>query len=160
MKKQIFTGLPGRTMGETHYSYRTVDPTPENAPNVLYILMDDMGFAHLGCYGSNIHTPNIDRLAAEGLRYNNFHTTAVCSATRSCLLTGTNHHTVGVASLIEQYTGCPNCNGSLKPEYATIAEILKEYGYRAERLCCIDMFPASPNFETVCLLKQPKMRGQ
>jgi arylsulfatase len=130
MKKQIFTGTVGRTMAETRYKYKTVDTNPENAPNVVYIVLDDLGFAQLGCYGSTIETPNIDRLAEEGLRYNNFHTTAVCSATRTSLLTGTNHHTAGCASLIEQRTGCENNqNGQLKPEYATIAEILKEYGY-------------------------------
>lgn len=130
MNKNTFIGTVGRTMAETRYKYRQVNNNPENAPNVIYIILDDMGFAQLGCYGSSIETPNIDRLAKEGLRYNNFHTTAVCSATRASLLTGTNHHTAGCASLIEMRTGCNNnLNGNLKPEYATIAEILKEYGY-------------------------------
>ena len=129
MKKSIFTGTVGRTIDDTEYRYRIVDTDPKNAPNVIYILMDDMGFAQLGCYGSDIETPNIDRLADEGLRYNNFHTTAVCSATRASLLTGANHHAAGVASLVEMRTGCENGVGRLKPEYATIAEILKEYGY-------------------------------
>lgn len=83
MQKKTFTGTVGRTMAETKYKYHTVDTDPKNAPNVVYILLDDMGFAQLGCYGSTIETPNIDRLAKEGLRYNNFHTTAVCSATRT-----------------------------------------------------------------------------
>lgn len=130
MKKNTFTGTVGRTMAETRYKYHTVDTNPKDAPNVIYILLDDMGFAQLGCYGSSIETPNIDRLAKGGLRYNNFHTTAVCSATRASLLTGTNHHTAGCASLIELRTGCDNnLNGNLNPQYATIAEILKEYGY-------------------------------
>ena len=60
----------------------------EGAPNVVYIVLDDVGYAQVGCYGSDIDTPNIDRLAAGGLRYSNFHTTALCSPTRSCLLTG------------------------------------------------------------------------
>lgn len=129
-KKTIFTGTTGRTLAETRYRYHTIDNNPKGAPNVIYILLDDMGFAQLGCYGSSIETPNIDRLAAEGLRYNNFHTTAVCSATRTSLLTGANHHAAGCANLIEMRTGAPNNqNGNLKPEYATIAEILKEYGY-------------------------------
>lgn len=128
--KTTFTGTVGRTMAETRYKYHTVNNDPRNAPNVIYILLDDMGFAQLGCYGSSIRTPNIDRLAHGGLRYNNFHTTAVCSATRASLLTGANHHAAGCASLIEMRTGAPNNpNGMLKPEYATIAEILKEYGY-------------------------------
>ena len=75
MKKRVFTGTVGRTMAETRYKYRMESNEPQNAPNVVYIVLDDMGFAQLGCYGSTIHTPNIDRLAYEGLRYNNFHTT-------------------------------------------------------------------------------------
>ncbi|MBR1391894.1 MAG: arylsulfatase [Lachnospiraceae bacterium] len=129
MRRTEFTGTVGRTMAETRYQYHTVDTDPKDAPNVIYILLDDMGFAQLGCYGSSIATPNIDRLAKEGLRYNNFHTTAVCSATRASLLTGANHHMAGIASLCELRTGCDNGIGHLKPEYATIAEILKEYGY-------------------------------
>ena len=129
-KKQIFTGTVGRTMAETKYKYDVIDTDPKSAPNVIYIVLDDMGFAQLGCYGSTIDTPNIDSLAKEGLRYNNFHTTAVCSATRCSLLTGANHHSAGCASLIELRTGAPNNqNGELKPEYALLPEILKEYGY-------------------------------
>ena len=129
-KKQIFTGTVGRTMAETKYKYDVIDTDPKSAPNVIYIVLDDMGFAQLGCYGSTIDTPNIDSLAKEGLRYNNFHTTAVCSATRCSLLTGANHHAAGCASLIELRTGAPNNqNGELKPEYALLPEILKEYGY-------------------------------
>ena len=128
MGKTAFTGTVGRTIFDTKYRYKTA-PKEEKKPNVIYILLDDMGFAQLGCYGSSIHTPNIDRLAEEGLRYNNFHTTAVCSATRASLLTGANHHTAGIAGLCEMQTGCENAVGYIKPEYATIAEILKEYGY-------------------------------
>src|SRR5207253_8064800 len=65
------------------------------SPNMVVIVLDDLGFAHLGCYGSDLETPNIDRLAARGVRFTNFHTTAVCSPTRACLLTGRNHHRVG-----------------------------------------------------------------
>ena len=84
MGKATFTGTVGRTIFDTKYRYKTVTQE-EKKPNVIYILFDDMGFAQLGCYGSSIHTPNIDRLAEEGLRYNNFHTTAVCSATRASI---------------------------------------------------------------------------
>lgn len=130
MKKNIFTGTIGRTITDTKYRYQRIDTDPKNAPNVVYIVLDDMGFSHLGCYGSTIETPNIDRLAYEGLRYNNFHTTAVCSATRCSLLTGANHHTAGCANLIEMRTGAPNnLNGELNPEYALLPEILHEFGY-------------------------------
>jgi hypothetical protein len=73
-------------------------------PNVIFIVLDDVGFAALGCYGSEIKTPNMDRLAARGLRYNNFHTTALCSPTRAALLTGRNHHTVGMR-VISNFVG-------------------------------------------------------
>lgn len=129
MSKKVFTGQIGRTVAETEYGYEKKGTTPKNAPNVVCIVLDDVGFASLGCYGSDIHTPNINRLAGEGLRYNNFHTTAVCSATRASLLTGANHHIVGVASLVEWDTGCTNSNGHIDSAYGTTAEILKEYGY-------------------------------
>ena len=127
--KRKFTGTIGRTLRDTRFEFDIKQTLPRDAPNIVFILMDDMGFAHLGCYGSNIETPNVDALAADGLRYNNFHTTAVCSATRTSLLTGANHHAAGCASLIEFKTGLSNGNGGLNPEYATIAEILHEYGY-------------------------------
>lgn len=133
MAENKFIGTVGRTIFDTEYRYSRA-PQQEKKPNVIYILLDDMGFAQLGCYGSSIHTPHIDRLAGEGLRYNNFHTTAVCSATRASLLTGANHHTAGIAGLCEMQTGCENAVGHLKPEYATIAEIVKEFGYAT--FCC------------------------
>ena len=84
------------------------EPTPPpGAPNVLLIVLDDVGFAQLGCYGSDIATPNIDALAAEGVRFANFHTTALCSPTRSCLLTGRNHHRNGMARVADLAIGLP-----------------------------------------------------
>ena len=74
---------------------------PDGAPNVVYIVLDDVGFAHLGCYGGSIDTPHMDRLAAGGLRCANFHTTAMCSPTRSCLMTGRNHHENGLGNISE-----------------------------------------------------------
>ena len=124
-----FTGTTGRTLKDTRFAFDIKQTLPADAPNVIYIVLDDLGFAHLGCYGSDIRTPNIDALASDGLRYNNFHTTAVCSATRASLLTGANHHAAGCSTVIEQMTGAPNAGGSIHPEYATAAEILHEYGY-------------------------------
>jgi arylsulfatase len=124
-----FTGRVGRTIMDTEFDFEEYSNCPEGAPNIVYILLDDMGFAALHCYGSNIETPNIDRLAREGLRYNNFHTTAVCSATRCSLLTGANHHAAGIASLVDWKNGTANGIGHINPEYGTIAEILKEYDY-------------------------------
>lgn len=130
MNKRKFVGTVGRTVRETEYRYEDIpDKTPKDAPNVIYIVLDDLGFSQLGCYGSTINTPNIDRLASDGLRYNNFHTTAICSATRASLLTGANHHSVGINSVIEMATGCPNGAGEVDKGYAYISEILSEYGY-------------------------------
>lgn len=129
MSERRFVGRVGRTVAETDYKYEKIEKHPKDSPNVVYIVLDDLGFAGLGCYGSNIHTPNIDKLAAEGLRYNNFHTTAICSATRASLLTGANHHTVGVSAVVEMTTGCSNGTGRIDDSYATLAEILHEYDY-------------------------------
>ena len=76
-------------------------------PNVVYVVLDDVGFGALSCYGGLIDTPNIDRIAAAGLRYTQWHTTALCSPTRSCLLTGRNHTTNGMACITEAATGFP-----------------------------------------------------
>ena len=106
------------------------EPTsPGPRPNVVVILFDDTGFAHFGCYGSSIDTPNIDRLAGGGLRYTNFHTTALCSPTRACLLTGRNHHSVGMRAVSNFDTGYPNMRGSISRHAATLAEMLRERGY-------------------------------
>lgn len=101
----------------------------EKRPNVVYIVLDDVGFAHLGAYGSTISTPNIDRLANGGLRYNNFHTTAICSPTRASLLTGHNPHTTGVSNVTDFINHFPNKQGFVSAETALISEILKEEGY-------------------------------
>jgi arylsulfatase A-like enzyme len=102
---------------------------PEGAPNVVYIVLDDTGYSHLGCYGSDIETPNIDQIASEGLRYTNFHTTAICSPTRACLLTGRNHHSVGMGILADFDSGFPNARGKISNETALLSEILLEKGY-------------------------------
>ena len=98
-------------------------------PNVVYIVLDDVGFSALSCYGGLIETPNIDRIAAQGLRYTQWHTTALCSPTRSCLLTGRNHTTNGMACITEAAAGFPNGNGHIPPECATVAEMLVERGF-------------------------------
>jgi arylsulfatase A-like enzyme len=127
--KEIFKGVLGRTYRESTPWWPQPKRTSENNPNVIVILFDDMGFSHLGCYGSTIETPNIDRLAAGGLRYTNFHTTALCSPTRACLMTGRDHHTVGMRSISNINTGFPNTQGNITPHAATIAEMLREEGY-------------------------------
>lgn len=124
-----FNGSIGITEHDSVSSHAPVKNAP-NTPNIMYIVLDDVGFAQLGAYGSTIATPNIDKLAQRGLTYNNFHTTAICSATRASLLTGANHHSVGVRTVVDTLDGSyPNQTGYLDPAYATTAEVLKEYGY-------------------------------
>lgn len=124
-----FKGRIGRTVNESKPYWPELPRPPDGAPNVLVILFDDVGFAHFGCYGSTIDTPNIDRLSANGLRYTNFHTTALCSPTRASLLTGRNHHSVGMRGLANWDTGFPNCTGSVAKSAGTIAEVLGPTGY-------------------------------
>ncbi|MFT5481386.1 MAG: arylsulfatase A-like enzyme [Halieaceae bacterium] len=102
---------------------------PESAPNVLVIILDDTGFADFGAFGSEINTPGIDRLSAEGLRYNNFTTTAVCSPSRAALLTGLNHHSAGVGWLANMNSGFPGYRGEIRSDVMTLPEVLRENGY-------------------------------
>ena len=107
------------------------EPTrpPEDAPNVIIFLLDDTGFAQLGAFGGLIETPNIDRLAAGGLRYNRFHTTAICAPTRASMLTGRNHHTVHMGRITEAANGFPAYDSIIPREAATVAEVLRQNGY-------------------------------
>ena len=120
---------PGVTAAESTPSWEPRPTPPSNAPNVVVIVLDDTGFSHLGCFGSDIDTPNIDRLAEGGLRYTNFHTTALCSPTRACLLSGRNHHSVGMRWLANLDTGFSNCRGVINKSAATLPEVLRENGY-------------------------------
>jgi arylsulfatase A-like enzyme len=103
---------------------------PKGAPNILLIMTDDVGFGAPSTFGGLIPTPTLDRIATNGLRYVNFHTTSLCSPTRAALLTGRNHHSVGFGVISEIATGFPGYNSIMGPESATIAKILKENGYR------------------------------
>ena len=101
----------------------------EGAPSVLHIVLDDVGFSAMEPYGGLIETPNINRIAQRGVTYTNFHTTALCSPTRSCLLTGRNHTTNGMACITEAASGFPNANGHIPFECATLPEVLGERGW-------------------------------
>jgi arylsulfatase A-like enzyme len=124
-----FPGVIGRTPEESTPAWPEPVRAREGAPNVLFIVLDDTGFGQLGCYGSPIRTPNIDRLAQNGLLYNNMHTTALCSPTRSCILTGRNHHSNGMACITEGSTGFPGSNGLIPFENGFLSEILHGHGY-------------------------------
>mgnify|MGYP000966716915 CR=1 FL=1 len=121
--------------GTIDSSYQTSLPAWPDLPkglhgaNVITIVFDDMGFSHPSCFGSSIPTPNIDRLAQNGLRYTGFHTTALCSPSRASLLTGRNHHAVGMRGVSNWNTGFPNMRGGITPKAATMAEVLRLEGY-------------------------------
>ena len=128
-KRIEFSGTIGRTLAESTPSFDMPPHPGEDAPNVVIILFDDLGFSHFGCFGSTIETPNIDRLAAGGLRYTNFHVTPLCSPTRAALLTGRNHHSVGMRNVSNFNTGFPHMRGHITNHAATIAEVLGDEGY-------------------------------
>ncbi len=106
------------------------EPGPPTGPNLVVVLLDDVGFADFGCYGSEVDTPAIDALAAKGLRYTGFHTTAMCSTTRAALLTGRNHHDVGMGCLANFDSGFPGYRGKIAADATTLAEHLRTAGYR------------------------------
>lgn len=120
----------GRTVGDSTPWWPQPIRGPAGSPNILLVLFDDVGFSDFGCYGSPIRTPAIDRLAAEGIRYSGFHTTAMCSTTRAALLTSRNHHSVGMGCLANFDSGYPGYRGKISREAGTLAEILRENGYR------------------------------
>ncbi|APX31690.1 arylsulfatase [Brachybacterium sp. P6-10-X1] len=126
--------IAGRaTVGTT---YRDSEPWwPEAArpaaesPDVIMIVLDDVGFGSLGCFGSEIATPTMDGLAASGLTYTNFHVTPLCSPTRASLLTGRNHHAVGMSMLSNADSGYPGKRGAVSPRAAMVQELLRDRGY-------------------------------
>jgi arylsulfatase A-like enzyme len=125
-----FRGTIGKTVAGSKPWWPPTPKPPTGAPNILVVLFDDVGFSDFGCYGSPIKTPTIDRLASEGLRYSGFHTTAMCSTTRAALLTGRNHHSVGVGCLANFDSGYPGYRGKIAREAGTLAEMLKAHAYR------------------------------
>jgi len=124
-----FSGVLGRTGEESEPAWPKPNRARDGAPNVLFLVLDDTGFAHLGKYGSPIATPNMDRLADNGLTYTNMHTTALCSPTRSCILTGRNHHSNGLACITEGSLGYPGANGNIPFENGFLGEVLLDHGY-------------------------------
>jgi len=102
---------------------------PGGAPNVVYIVLDDVGYSAMSCYGGPIETPNINRIADSGVRFTQWHTTALCSPTRSCLLTGRNHTRNSMACITEAAVGFPNASGTIPPENGMLPEILAQRGW-------------------------------
>jgi arylsulfatase A-like enzyme len=128
-KAMEFHGKIGDDWRESEPWWPPVPTPPEGAPNVVLIVLDDVGFAQLGCYGSDIDTPRIDDLAADGLRLGNFHTTALCSPTRACLITGRNHHRSGMGRVADLASGFPGYWGRPPRENGFLSEILRAHGY-------------------------------
>ena len=122
--------VAGRTMQESNYKQR-VKPRrlPADAPNILIVLIDDAGPALPSTFGGEVNTPTMDRIVKEGIAYNRFHTTAMCSPTRAALLTGRNHHRVGNGQIAELANDWDGYSGRIPRSSALVAEVLKDYGY-------------------------------
>lgn len=126
---QPFTGVANRTLEGSVEVFPEPVKAPEGAPNILLILVDDAGFGNPSTFGGPVSTPTLDKVAAEGLRYNCFHVTALCSPTRAALLSGRNHHAVGFGSIAELEGGWPGYSANWPKSAASIAQILQGNGY-------------------------------
>ena len=124
-----FKGRIGRTYKESQPDKIPIIQAPAGAPNVLVVLIDDCGFGQWGTFGGQIPTPNLDRIAQNGIRYPRFHTTALCSPTRAALLTGRNHHSVGTGVITEFGTAYPGYTGLIPKSAAMVSEVLRQNGY-------------------------------
>lgn len=124
-----FNGIIGQTYKDSTPDKIPLVKAPAGAPNVLLILIDDAGFGQWGTFGGQVPTPNLDRLAQEGLSYTRFHTTALCSPTRAALLTGRNHHSAATGVITELGSGYPGYSGQIPKSEAMGAEILRQNGY-------------------------------
>jgi len=128
---QTYQGVVGKTLAESKEWWPHPVKAPQGAPNVIWIVLDDVGFGASGTFGGVINTPTFDSLAANGLRYTNFHTAAICAPTRAAVLTGRNHHSVheGGFSHTVLSAGFPGYDGRIPSKDGTIAEILRDNGY-------------------------------
>src|SRR5258707_809312 len=125
-----FKGQVGRTYQDSDpATFPQIVRPPKGAPNIVLILLDDVGFGQFSVFGGGVSSPNMEKLAAQSLRYNRFHTTALCSPTRAALLTGRNHHMSGNGSITEAATGYDGYTGIIPKSTGTFAEILRQNGY-------------------------------
>ena len=124
-----FHGKIGRTVKDSTPDFPKIYEAPAGSPNILMILTDDVGFGASSTFGGPIQTPNFQRLADSGLRYNMYHTTALCSPTRAALITGRNHHSVASGNITEFATGYPGYNSIVPKAAGSVGEVLKENGY-------------------------------
>ena len=124
-----FQGTVGHTFADSEGWWPARPVPPEGAPNIVFVMVDDLGFADVGCYGSEISTPNIDALASRGVRFTDYHSTPMCSPTRASLLTGLNSHHAGAGTVAHVDPGFPGYASELRDDTATLAEILRDNGY-------------------------------
>ena len=125
-----FQGQVGRTYEDSDpATFPQIVWPPKGAPNIVLVLLDDVGFGQFSVFGGGVSAPNLEKLAGQGLRYNRFHTTALCSPTRAALLTGRNHHVAGTGSITEAATGYDGYTGIIPRSTDTAAEILRQNGY-------------------------------
>jgi arylsulfatase A-like enzyme len=127
--EQPFKGTIGRTAKDSVPDFPKEIEPPKNAPNILLILTDDAGYGTSSVFGGPIPMPTMDRIAKAGLRFTNFHTTALCSPTRAALITGRNHHSAQTGVITEMATGYPGYNSLMSRSNGTVAQVLREYGY-------------------------------
>ena len=139
-----FKGRIGRLFSDSKAEALRSDKTLRDAPNILLVMLDDVGFGTCSTFGGPIPTPGVDKVASEGLLYNQFHTTALCSPTRASLLTGRNHHSVHMGGITEIANSFPAYDSSIPLETATIAEILKQNGYSTS---CFGKWHLTPSWE-------------
>src|SRR5437660_3055516 len=137
-----FPGNIGLTIDQSSPAWPEPLRAKEGMSNVLFIVLDDTGYGQLGCYGSPIETPNLDSLAAGGLLYTNMHTTALCSPSRACFLTGRNHHSNAMAAITELATGYPGYNGNVPFENGFLSEMLLTQGYNTYMLGKYHLIPS------------------
>ncbi|MXW60953.1 MAG: arylsulfatase [Acidimicrobiaceae bacterium] len=124
-----FEGQVGRIFSTSKPAWPPRPTAPEGAPNIIVMLADDLGFADLGCYGSEIDTPELDALAADGVRYTNFHVNPMCSPTRASMLTGLNHHLAGMGHVAHSDPGFPGYAHEIRDDAVTMAELFRDNGW-------------------------------
>ena len=139
-----FEGKISKTIPQSTPRKLTNPQAPHDAPNILLIMLDDVGFGSFGNFGGPVATPGLDKVAQRGLIYNQFHTTALCSPTRAALLTGRNHHTVHMGGITEIANSFPGYDSAIPPESATVAQVLRMSGYST---ACFGKWHLTPSWE-------------
>ena len=154
-----YNGVVGLTLDDSVQAYPDIVRPEPGTPNVVFVVLDDVGFAQFGCFGSDIDTPTFDRLAEDGLRYRSFHTTAMCSPTRACLLTGRNHHTVGMGGIADNATGFPGFDGRIDKDTGFLSEVLRDNGFATFAVGKWHLAPREENDLAASRARWPLGRG-